>query len=95
MPEYFSKDEVKNLSSDLVVILDVARKLSGVTFDLFHKDNTEKKERRDVYLKCSDAHARFHMVRSLINAGINRIGIGPESLYVEYEEKPINRIWFL
>lgn len=93
MAIYFPDEEVQNLNSEFIECLDQARKLSGVTFYLFHKKQMNGLNRQDVDLRCEDPHARFHIVRALMNAGLNRIGIYPDYVHVEYDRAPQNRLW--
>lgn len=96
MALYFPEEEVKGLNLDLIELLDMARRLSGVTFFLFHKKPVvETTDVKEIDLRCEDDHARFHIVRSLLNSGLNRIGIADGYIHVEYEEGPINRMWFI
>ena len=95
MSVYFTPEEIKDLDNDFVELLDLARKLSGVTFELFHADKRDEKNRKDVSIRCVDEHARFHIIRSLLNAGLNRFGWNDEYVQVEYDRKPINRVWFI
>lgn len=95
MARYFSNEEIKNLDPDFVDVLDQARRLSGVTFYLFHKESGPLKDRRDVDLKCEDDHARFHIVRSLMYSGLNRVGLEQSYVHVEYEKDPKNRLYLI
>lgn len=85
-------EEIQNLDPEFVGMLDLARRLSGVTF-YFEKRDLNKPD--EVDLKCDDDHARYHTIKSLMEAGIIKIGISSSLIHVEFGRDPSNKMWVI
>lgn len=86
---YFSDDEVKGLDLELCAMLDRARGLSGCPYIITRGFSTPEENAalpesvkdsahltgHGVDLACNDSSVRYSMLRGLILAGFNRIGI--------------------
>jgi uncharacterized protein YcbK (DUF882 family) len=85
---YFQESEVKGLDTEFVAKLDMARHAAGIQFVIVSGKRTEEHNMEvggvpdsahtkglAADLKVSDSHNLFRMVKSLVDSGINRVGI--------------------
>jgi hypothetical protein len=86
---YFKPEEVQGLDQELCAMLDRARGLAGVPFQITCGLRTPQQNAalaeavqdsahltgNAVGLACSDSETRFAMLRGLIQAGFTRLGI--------------------
>ncbi len=105
---YFSEDEVRGLTPELVRMLDRARGLAHVPFHITSGLRTagqnadaggvhESSHLRGygVDIACFDSRARMRMVSALIVAGFRRIGIYSRHLHADCDESlPQDVLWF-
>jgi len=104
---YFEESEVSDLDVELVAKLDMARSKAGVPFVITSGRRTpEQNERvlgvdasahitgKAVDLRCHDSSVRYKMVKALLDAGFNRVGIYDKHLHVDIDDsKDQNVIW--
>ena len=105
--KYFSEQEVEGLEPEFVAKLDMARHEAGLPFKITSGKRTSADNERAmgvegsahikglaVDLACDDSLTRFRMVRSLFNAGIERIGVYDRHIHVDVDtEKPQYVMW--
>jgi uncharacterized protein YcbK (DUF882 family) len=94
---YFSDDEVKGLDLELTAMLDRARGLAGVPFEIACGLRTQAENDalpesvkdsahltgHAVDLACNDSSLRYNMLRGLILAGFTRIGVYSAHLHAD------------
>lgn len=106
---YFSDDEVKGLDLELCAMLDRARGLAGKPFIITCGLRTQAENDalpesvkdsahltgNAVDLACNDSQLRYAMIRGLILAGFNRIGIYSAHIHADNSPTlPANVCWF-
>ena len=108
--KYFKDDEIKGLDIELCAMLDRARGLAGVPFLITCglrtvAENAALAESvsdsahltgNGVDLACNDSTARYAMLRGLILAGFNRIGIYSAHIHADNSPTlPPNVCWYI
>ncbi len=106
---YFSDAEIKNLDLELCAMLDRARGVAGVPFIITCGFRTPEQNAalaesvkdsahltgHAVDLSCKDSSTRYNMLRGLILAGFNRIGIYSAHLHADNDPTlPPNVCWY-
>tara|TARA_R110000824_G_scaffold224957_1_gene412615 strand:+ start:227 stop:586 length:360 start_codon:yes stop_codon:yes gene_type:complete len=113
--KYFTPDEFQCfgaccydlMSTDLLVKLDIARRIAGVPFHITssYRDKETNKQAggkinsahlrgNAVDISCKRSTDRFHILDGLIAAGFNRIGIGSDFIHADVDEDLVsNVIW--
>lgn len=106
---YFKDEELKGLDLELCAMLDRARGLAGVPFQITCglrtvDENTALPESvkdsahltgNGVDLACNDSPARYAMLRGLILAGFNRIGVYSAHIHADNAPTlPPNVCWY-
>lgn len=106
---FFSEQEVKDLDPELCAMLDLARGLAGVPFQITsgfrnHDVNAGLPEAvqdsshltgHAVDLACSDSSYRYRMIKSLLSVGFTRLGVYSAHLHADNDPtKPPNVIWY-
>lgn len=108
--KYFTDDEIKGLDLELCAMLDRARGLAGVPFEITCGLRTPDQNAalaesvkdsshltgNGVDLACADSATRYNMLRGLLLAGFNRIGI--YSLHIHADNSPTlppNVCWYV
>lgn len=106
--KYFKPNEVQGLKNELVAKLDSARGMAQVPFvitsGLRTKDsNTEVGGVENsahlsglaADIRCVDSSARFKMIKALLMAGFNRVGVYKAHLHVDIDSnKPQEVCWY-
>lgn len=107
--KYFKPEEVVGLDIELCAMLDRARGLAGIPFEITCGLRTQ--EQNDalpesvkdsahltghaVDLACADSSTRYNMLRGLILAGFNRIGVYSAHLHADNDATlPPNVCWY-
>lgn len=104
---YFSESEVEGLEPFFVSMLDMARHFSEVMYIITSgkrnpNSNVNAGGVEDsahikglaVDLKVFDSRTRYKVLKGLILAGFNRIGVYEKHIHVDYDlEKPPDVIW--
>lgn len=94
---YFKDDEVKGLDMELCAMLDRARALAGVPFEITCGLRTPDQNAalaesvkdsahltgNAVDLSCADSWERYNIIRGLILAGFTRIGIYARHIHAD------------
>lgn len=108
--KYFTDDEVKGLDDSLCQMLSIARGKSNVPFIITRGLSTPAENDalpesvkdsahltgHAVDLACSDSPTRFLMIKALLDAGFNRMGIYSAHLHVDNDTtKPPNVCWYV
>lgn len=98
--EYFTDDEVKGLQDSTCQKLSIARGIAKVPFIITSGLRTDAENAalaesvkdsahltgHAVDLACGDSQSRFYMVKGLLGAGFNRIGI--YSMHIHADDSP-------
>ncbi len=107
---YFSDEELKGLDLELCAMLDRARGLAGQPFIITCGLRTPEQNAalpesvqdsahlsgHAVDLACNDSELRYAMLRGLILAGFNRIGIYSAHIHADNDlSKPPNVCWYV
>jgi uncharacterized protein YcbK (DUF882 family) len=96
-----------NMNDEFVKLLDIARGFTKVKFiiesgyrcekhnaEVGGKPNSAHLVGKASDIKCLSSTERYEIVRALLLAGFNRIGIGKNFVHVDNDEtKPHNVIW--
>lgn len=98
--------KLSDMDSDFLERLDKARELARTPFILnsaFRTVSYERSKGRSggsshckgiaVDLHCSSSHVRYFIVKALISAGFDRIGIYPTFIHVDSDSEKISCIW--
>jgi len=106
-PKHFSKNEIKGLNDQLVLMLDLAREKAGIPFIITSglrtqdqniavngvKDSAHLKGLA-VDLKCINSKDRFKMIFALLDVGFTRIEIAPLHIHIDIDNtKPCQTIF--
>lgn len=100
--KYFKEFEIKNLAPELVSMLDEAREIACVPFIITSgfRTSTHNKEVGGVEnsahlsglavdIKCLDSSDRFDIIRGLLGAKFQRIGVYENHIHADIDyEKP-------
>ena len=107
---YFQDAELSGLDDGLCVMLDRARGLAGVPFTItcglrnqVQNDALPESVKDSAHLTghavdlaCTESGNRYSMVRGLILAGFNRIGIYSQHIHADNSAiLPQNMIWYV
>lgn len=107
---YFTDEEIKGLDLELCAMLDRARGLAGMPFEITCGPRTPEQNAalaesvkdsahltgNAVDLACNDSKLRYNMVRGLLLAGFNRIGIYSAHIHADNSPSlPPNVIWYV
>lgn len=104
---YFTDDEVKGLSVDLVDKLDRARNLANVAFVITSGFRSPADNERvlgvdasahvkglAVDLRCSDSSSRLNIVQALLTVGFNRVGVYDKHIHCDIDKDlPQDVMW--
>jgi hypothetical protein len=106
-PKHFSKDEIKGLNDQLVLMLDLAREKAKIPFIISSGLRTQDQniaingvpdsahlKGLAVDLKCVNGKDRFKMVFALLDVGFERIEIAPRHIHVDIDKtKPLKTMF--
>lgn len=101
------KGSGKNMKESTLEMLDAARGYAGVAFVITSGYRTKEHNRKvggvdssahtrgyAVDIRCTESRKRFLILRALLSAGFNRIGVASTFLHCDNDpEKPENVIW--
>lgn len=104
---YFNDVEVANLDKELVAMLDRARHIAGIPFEITSGyrigdangvdngiKNSAHMNHKAVDLRCHDSVTRFKIIKSLIEVGFRRIGFDALHVHCDNDEtKPQDVFW--
>lgn len=108
--QFFTDDEVKGLDDGLCQMLSIARGKANVPFIITCGLRTPDQNSalaesvadsahltgHAVDLACADSPTRFAMLKALLDAGFNRVGIYSAHLHVDNDTtKPPNVCWYV
>jgi zinc D-Ala-D-Ala carboxypeptidase len=107
MYKYFKQDEITGLDTELVEMLDKAREVAGIPFIITSGLRSEIKNCEvggvmdsahckglAVDLSCKTSDARFLIIKGLLVAGFNRIGLYTTHIHTDIDKtKPQNIIY--
>lgn len=106
--KYFQEYEVKNLAPELISMLDTARELAGVPFIISSgfRSSTHNKEIGGVEnsahlsglavdIKCLDSADRFDIIRGLLGAKFQRIGVYNNHIHADIDYSKPFPVMFL
>lgn len=105
--KYFTDEEVKGLETELVAKLDQARHYAGIPFVLTSTVRSDESNERAlgvensahlsgkaVDIRVDDSSSRFQIVKGLVMAGFNRIGVYDHHCHADIDgSKPQNVLW--
>ncbi len=96
----------KNMKKEFLLKLEKAREIAGIPFIINSGFRTKETNRRvggspnSSHLKgvaadisCKNSSDRIVIVRSLIEAGFNRIGVADTFIHVDSDNDKINALW--
>jgi uncharacterized protein YcbK (DUF882 family) len=108
--QYFTDEEVQGLNDFLCQMLSIARGKAGVPFIITSGLRTEAQNAglpeavhdsahltgNAVDLACADSETRYAMLKGLLQAGFNRIGIYASHLHADNSPTlPPNVVWYV
>lgn len=107
MYKYFKKEEIVDLNSGLVEMLDKAREIAGIPFIITSGYRTIEENARvggvtgsahlkglAVDLKCTNDRERFLIVKGLLYVGFVRIGVEKTHIHCDIDtSRSVNVIW--
>jgi len=106
--KYFSSKEIVGLKPELVAMLDKARGIAGIPFNIVSGFRTPENNSKlkgsvkdsahlvglAVDIECKDSSSRFKVLDGLIKAGFTRIGFGKTFLHADCDaSKPQQVMW--
>jgi uncharacterized protein YcbK (DUF882 family) len=108
MATYFSDAEVKGLNRDLVVMLVNTREVAGIPILItsglrtcsanqaaMGVEGSAHLKGLAVDMACEESISRYKLLKALLLAGFNRIGIYSKHLHADIDkDKPQNVIWW-